>query len=109
MKVIFLDIHGTLTSPEFRKERDHLSIGREVDRRAVARVNRIVEATGARIVVSSDWVQHEPEVSYSEAQKMLCDHGLVAEFAGHTEQADEHTILDRGNQIQAWLDRHPSP
>lgn len=121
MKVIFLDISGTLTNRGFdaaqwealAERRALTTEGHpvpprdEVDRLAVARVNRIVEATGARIVISSDWVKFQPEESYPSVQAMLRAHGLVAEFAGHTVQPRANTVIERGLEIRAWLDEHP--
>ena len=111
MMVIFLDISGTLTNHEFnREQRENAQADRpqdEVCRKAVARVNRIVEATGAHVVISSDWIKHDPANAYPEVSQMLRNHGLVAEFAGHTEQPRENTHLDRSREIRAWLNAHP--
>lgn len=59
MKVIFLDFDGVLNSKNyFDCGVVDSGVGWEanqIDSRAVARLNRIVEATGALIVVSSTW------------------------------------------------------
>lgn len=110
MRVIFLDISGTLTNHEFnREQRENEREDRprdEVCRKAVARINRIVESTGAHIVISSDWIKHDPTNAYPDVSRMLRDHGLVAEFAGHTVQPRENSHVDRGCEIRAWLDAH---
>ena len=113
MKVIFLDISGTLTNyawSEAQRLARQAGVGdygyQDVDPVQVSRVNQIVEATGAQIVVSSDWVKHEPAESYPGVQVMLRKHGLVATFAGHTIQPRENTVVERGLEIRAWLDEH---
>lgn len=114
MRVIFLDISGTLTNHAWdeaqrlarRAGADDYGY-QDVDPVQVARVNCIVEATGAQIVVSSDWVKHDPAESYPAVQVMLRKHGLVATFAGHTIQPRENTVVERGLEIRAWLDLHP--
>jgi len=61
MKILFLDIDGVLNSDEwFRANADHLEDGtlephRDLDREAVERLNQIIKATDARIVISSTW------------------------------------------------------
>lgn len=108
MKVIFLDISGTLTNHAWGEaQMSEVKEREDVDPVAVARVNRIVEATGAQIVVSSDWVKHDPAESYPEVQGMLRKHGLIATFAGHTVQPRENTVVQRGLEIRTWLNQHP--
>ncbi len=104
MKVLFLDISGVLTRD--RPTRAPVPPD-EVDRAAVARVNAIVAATGAHIVLSTDWVKNEPALAVPEVQGMLRAHGLVAEFAGATDQPGHHSVVDRGIEIRAWLKGHP--
>ena len=63
MKALFLDFDGVLNSHEFlyvaarnrdyeeRAGNEHM----ELDPVAVARLNRVIAATGAKVVVSSSW------------------------------------------------------
>lgn len=58
MKIIFLDIDGVLNSIEFWAR--HIAAGGRggydgIDHVAVSRLNRLVEASGARVVLSSAW------------------------------------------------------
>lgn len=100
--MIFLDISGTLdplTGQEGRPEGD------VVDRRVVVRVNRIGRATGAKVVISSDWVADPAE--YPRICQMLVYHGLEPEIVGQTTQPLGHHIGERATHIQNWLDERP--
>ena len=135
MLVIFLDIDGVLNSEEYARklEEKHRALGHtepaspkrettcdcfklyhQIDRDAVKRLNVIVRATGAKIVVSSSWrkVFDPPEV-----HRILSEHGLVAEIIdatvdGHKEPAllelyGHPARLFRGYEIDYWLKAHP--
>lgn len=58
LKIIFLDIDGVLNSDEYFNNRVKEGLNHpltEFDPLAVARLNKILEETDAKIVVSSDW------------------------------------------------------
>lgn len=130
MRVIFLDVDGVLNSERFNRtlEDQHRQLGhhdvcecfkltRQVDRAAVGRLNRLIAATGAKIVVSSSWRKLlDPE----ELRRVLVEHGLVGDIVGETPDAqdeddeaailDVHAVLDRitrGHEIDFWLRQHP--
>ena len=118
MKVIFLDIDGVLNSNDwyvYREDNvDTYSIDAqypfyEFDPRAIERLNRIIESTGAKIVVSSTW-RHGETV---ESMQILFDRlSLKGEIVGLTpglsckkpyEDKSRYTI-PRGCEIEWWLD-----
>jgi hypothetical protein len=135
MNVLFLDVDGVLNSEAFLRKLDeqHRQLGHtepsspkhettctcyrlenQIDRDAVARLNRLVAQTGAKIVVSSSWrlLLDPPEL-----HRVLAGHGLVAEIIGETpdgpndpeiraELSDSDRIF-RGHEIDAWLRKHP--
>ena len=127
MRVIFLDIDGVLNSELFNRTLDerHRQLGhhevcecfklyRQIDRDAVARLNRLVEATGSKIVISSSWRKlFDPP----ELHRILSEHGLVAEIIGETpdgpndpEMLETFGHIDRvfrGHEIDCWLKKHP--
>lgn len=108
MKILFLDISGTLDSWAWMSKANEEARGDDrVSREHVARVNRVTDATGAEIVITSDWVKHEPETSYPETRKMLIEHGMTGNIIGHTVQPFDAPLCDRVREIQAWLDAHP--
>ena len=134
-KLIFLDIDGVLNHVSWaraqgpnltRKPKDpgaqyerHLI--HSVDPSCVRRLARIVELTGAQIVLSSSWRQHE---QWTRTEHVLQSMGVSAPIIGRTPIAAEHdpeifrrwrgrTPADgqpwpRGYEIQQWLDEHPS-
>ena len=133
MHVIFLDIDGVLNSETFGRslEEKHRQLGHDdlskadptcdcfylfhqIDRAAVARLNRLVAETGSKIVISSSWRR---TFDLPEVTRILTEHGLVAEIIGETPYAfAEGTREDmrmeygaggerlfRGHEIDYWL------
>lgn len=127
MRVIFLDIDGVLNSEaHLRKlDADHRALGHhdqcecyrlehQIDDAAIQRLNRLVAETGSKIVISSSWRKLlDPE----ELQRVLTEHGLVAEIVGETPDGyNDKALLEamgyydrifRGHEIDAWLQKHP--
>ncbi len=133
--VIFLDVDGVLNSEAFlrKREDEHRALGhadptspkrettcdcfrleRQIDRDAVARLNRLVAETGAKIVISSSW---RKLLDPPELHRVLVSHGLVAEIIGETPDGpndlelraalEETDRLFRGHEIDYWLKQHP--
>lgn len=100
MKVLFLDIDGVLTSHAYWRRRPGIIVDRlhDLDREAVARLNTVLDRTGAMVVVSSTWRLHFNRV---ELQEMLTKSGFTGIVFSTTTR--EH-MKKRGLQIQAWLD-----
>ncbi len=107
MKVIFLDFDGVLNSEEYSRLRNimgakdsgsfmHRSSG-QVDPVAVARLNRIVESTGAAVCISSTWRRLH---IIGELNAILRERG----FAGRVVGATPWLNKPRGLEIQDWLD-----
>jgi len=111
-RVVFLDIDGVLNSTAFFLARREmrglagLALTREgdlhdLDGDAIERLNRIVEATGAKIVVCSTWrLIHD----IAWLRSHLAGQGLRAEIIDVTPDIPHGT---RGNEILKWLDAHP--
>lgn len=105
MKIIFLDIDGVLNSHQWIEANQHLFDNSQlfthsnVDETAVARLQRIVDATSAEVVVSSTWRRFKSRV---QLQQMLRNHGFKGFINGVT------PILNtkRGHEIQAWIDEN---
>jgi hypothetical protein len=99
VKVIFLDFDGVLNSRRFFAQRSGRSGERAddaLDPDAVARVNRIIERTGAKIVISSSWRMADP---LARIMTILRLHGFTGEIVGTT------PVLSgtRGREIKEWL------
>lgn len=133
MRVVFLDIDGVLNSEAYLLKIDgqHRALGhtdptrsksetcvcyrleRQIDDDAVARLNRVVAATDAKVVISSSWRKLlEP----TELLAILARHGFVGEIIGETPRGDEEELRAtyeypkhhyRGYEIDYWLRQHP--
>lgn len=134
MRVIFLDMDGVLNSEAFLLKLDvaHRALGhadpvrpksettcvcyrleRQVDDEAVGRLNRLIAATGAKVVISSSW---RKLLDPAELLAILVNHGFVGEIIGETPRGDEPELRAlyeypqhyyRGYEIGFWLRQHP--
>jgi len=74
--------------------------GRTFAADCVARLNRLTQESGARLVVSSVWRKQG-----LQALRLVFDQqGVVARISGLTPTLDR---VPRGREIRAWLDEHP--
>lgn len=100
-KYIFLDFDGVLNSWPYLAQVVDVPHGvRHIDPDAVFQLQRVVDATGARIVVSSTW---RKLYSVQELSDMLAENGLMADVIDVT---PSHNNGYRGHEIQQWLDDH---
>jgi hypothetical protein len=85
--VIFLDIDGVLNSLNSMKSGDWISALDHTnwERPALDALQRIVDETGADIVISSTWRKHQPDPTWWNEQFELA--GLRAECIGTTGDA----------------------
>jgi len=101
--VLFLDIDGVLNSEAwFARQRGRgLSIisnrAEMIDPGAVVQLNRVVGATGARVVLSSSWRLH---AELSQVQGWLEQAGFRGQLAGATPRLGG----GRGREVSRWLD-----
>lgn len=106
MKVIFLDIDGVLNSNRYDRERSPDDTN-NIDETRLPLLQRIVEQTNARIVLSSSWRKHW------DADESLCDEtgkGLNQVFARYGLTIFGKTPVispgDRDKEVRAWLSAH---
>lgn len=108
LKVIFLDIDGVLNSEKYYTEHLEDMMENPVDRECVRRLKSIVEATGAKIVISSSWRtgwSRNPEQLDELCRKLV---EALAEY--DLEIYDRTCILnngERGKEIRLWLKNAP--
>lgn len=118
MKFIFLDFDGVLNSLQWWKSPERAAMTahelhgnslRNIDPACVARLQRIVTATGARIVISSAWRWHTKRHraggvtrlrGYLSARGLRNAHRVVIGCTPHL--PSRH----RGSEIRVWLDAH---
>jgi hypothetical protein len=107
MKLIFLDIDGVLNSHPWMQTLPKLKLGTTlewgamIDPTAVERLNRIVDATGAAIVVSSSWRNFLTVAQLRAILKERGFHGLVIASTPRDEEFPPN--CERGTQIDAFL------
>ena len=117
-KVIFLDIDGVLNTncwyTQMNGNTPKDKYGYTFDPRSVANLKKILDETGAEIVISSSW----KSFGISELEDMWQDRGLPGKLIGITPNSvsDEMLLnadLDhmelfhiRGMEIKEWLDKH---
>ena len=101
MKVIFTDIDGVLnedTTPT--RTKSHVLF---IDKEKLLRLKRIVDATGAKIVLSSTWRYGRNNPKYNgdflELQEAFRKVGL--EFYSYT--PEDVFGIRRGMEIKAWF------
>jgi len=111
LKIVFLDFDGVLNSHAFMLAKPSGVVG--LDPVAVKRVNRLLQATGAEVVVSSTWRHGR---SLAQLRDVLAERGFVGNVRGTTPQQPFtigssgiiETAKVRGQEIQAWLDAAPN-
>lgn len=92
IKVIFLDVDGVLNHKEFLlSTHDVFSL----DTSCLTRLRRLVDVTGARLVLSSSWRRSENKIKYLEEK-------IGIKFYGMT----KNDYKPRGVQISDWLKEH---
>lgn len=113
--LVFLDIDGVLNAHEF----NHECLCGQIHREKVERLNRVLRATGARVVLSSAWryLVHRDEMNLMGMEWLLRSHGMLAgRLAGITRMdtmVDRPTYdgtpgswpltNERGEQVREWL------
>lgn len=105
MKVIFLDVDGVLNCVD-SKSRCRGYIG--IDDRRVERLRKIVEATGARIVLSSSW-KHDWEPRNKDEQNEFghyLDRKLKRQMLTAIDKTYEVNSEHRGEGIIKWVGTH---
>lgn len=111
MRVIFLDFDGVLNSIMWAEARTAENRGNlyGLDHEAVQRLARLVDAVGAKIVVSSTWRKNR---TVERLIELLKDAGYPGDppVIGKTPvlwRNEKGERLERGHEIQQWLDENP--
>lgn len=108
VKIIFLDIDGVLNVC-YPQHDEH---GRIFHPHFEDNLRSIVDATGAKIVLSSTWRMRGLEL----VKKLWSDRNLAGEVIGVTttccqlvaaEKFEYYDQVERGHEIQEWIDENP--
>ena len=113
LKVIFLDVDGVLNSELSREqERNNFDnwMEHEVSEMHVNNLKKIVDATGAQIVLSSSWRFDHPKATgrdfIADPLMKILDRKLKAVGLDIIDVTPDLRGKIRGVEIQDWLDRH---
>jgi hypothetical protein len=93
MKVLFTDIDGVLNCPKTPNPR---KLPYVIDPSLLARYQSVVEATGAKVVISSTW-RYDPAGLFSARHWGLLFDDVVPDMPGRP----------RRDEILSWLSAHP--
>lgn len=103
-KIVFLDIDGVLNSTKYRKDHPEGRDNKAIDPGALARLEVLLQATDASVVVSSTW---RMEWSLFKLQTHLFRKGMhekhILRFIGATPKL----AAKRGREIDTWLKYAP--
>ncbi len=105
MKVIFLDIDGVLNDENSPSMSNQLFDPQDIDIKYVKRLNKIIEKTGAKIVVSSSWrksISYGLGLTIDELRETLNNRGLngeIIDITPHLYGIDN----ERPEEIEDWL------
>ena len=109
--ILFLDFDGVLNHhahfaalPPERSCSEVEYDDRSFDHTCVERVNAIVRRTGCDVVVSSSWRLQPKYATPPRLTRLLRRHGFASRIVDVT---PDHPRGCRGDEIQAWLNRHP--
>lgn len=112
--ILFADIDGVLNCHDFDAE----AVSNPIHREKVLRINRVLKATGARLVLSSAWryILHRGEMNLAGLDWLLRSHGLLSGALVGITRADTMAPRvyngvpgtwpvenERGQQIRDWL------
>lgn len=106
MKIIFLDIDGVLNNYDILAKAD--AQPDTIDPVMVSRVNKIVEATGAKIVLSSTWrIMFGLEQTVNAYLIPAGLKGEVIDATPHLHRTAWGATITRGKEIALWLAMNP--
>jgi hypothetical protein len=106
MKILFLDIDGVLNSRRYDRERDPATQG-NIDETRLPLLCRILEETGARIVLSTSWrLYWDPDPArcapeWAAVGPSLSRFGLEA-----YDRTPAYNGNNRDREIRDWLEAH---
>lgn len=99
-RVLFLDIDGVLNRTGFRPA-ESVGLRSWIEPELAARLSEVLAASGARVVVSSDWRRGR---SRDHLEAELAAAGIACSVIGATPEL----ARPRWREIEAWMTEHPS-
>ena len=106
MKVIFLDFDGVIITPESRERSTAaFDLLNTIDRRCLNLLNQLIEATQAKVVISSSWRYF---ISCEDIDRFLRECDFIGEIIGQTpvSKFTDYNKYRRDEEIKKWLAEH---
>lgn len=108
-KIIFLDCDGVINSIQWEAVRRDMPpesiVDDAIDPRCLKRIVDVCAATGAKIVISSDWRVNWP-FARTRLEHAGIPEGLIIDRTPVFNIVPGMHHFSRGEEIQAWLDDH---
>ena len=105
MKVIFLDFDGVLNSAKYLLGREDYGV--VIDPARMRLLERIVAATGAKIVLSTSWREHWSKNAGECDSTGVLINSIFSEYGLQVYDKTPELHARREIEIKSWLDRHP--
>jgi len=99
LSVIFLDIDMVLNTLDFINNHPSSNTDNHIDPDKISILNRIIKATGMKVVISSTW---RATFSPQRMQDHLIKFGFIGQVIDNTDDNNK----SRFNQIQDWMDNN---
>jgi hypothetical protein len=117
-KVIFLDFDGVLLTDDQTQQQVNRSLTTQnylktvsFDPTAVANVNRLIESTGAQLVLSTSWADGNSFSSLANClMRNRIDPGNIWEYDDPSQgswMTPRSSNSNRAQEIATWLESHP--
>jgi len=105
MRILFLDMDGVMNNAKSSHLPDQFF---PIEPYAVLLLDRIIQATGCKIVLSSSW-RHMPDWREILKKRMPSIEILdrTPRYSSSSKYGVDERDLCRGHNIQDWLDEHP--
>ncbi len=104
IKLLFLDIDGVLNNDAWYKQypqwKDYNLPDRNIDPSCIKKINTILTATNAKIVISSTW-RHQPDVNEKLYKCGLLEDSIIG-ITPNYHHSNKHAL--RGNEIHGYID-----
>lgn len=105
MKALFLDFDGVLNSAKYLL--DYGDCGMAIDPTRMVLLRRIVDATGARIVLSTSWREHwSKNLAECDSTGVLINE-IFGKYGLQIWDKTPELHTRREHEIKSWLDKHP--
>ena len=106
MKVIFLDLDGVLNTDRYLKQRDPVAQGC-IDETKIPLLLRILEETGAVIVLSTSWrLYWDPDPALCAPEWWAVGESLARFGLRFYERTPAYNGNHRDREVRDWLDAH---